>query len=111
MSKIIELIKAWYKGDDGEPEYNYDDQIYECKRPPKRHWTAQLVEFLVIPFVFAYKSIAKNPNIFVTQLFALIALIIAACTLYLQIKEDDDKYNRCIITSTDKNTVNIECSK
>ena len=49
MKKIIKAIRDWYKGDDGEPKYNFITQVYEYKRQPSRHWTAKLTGYLLEP--------------------------------------------------------------
>lgn len=111
MKRIIKVIKDWYKGDDGEPEFNFEFQIYEYSGQPYRHWTAKLASYLWEPIAAIWRAILRNPNVFITQLFAFLALVLATTSLYLQFYKNDEKYDRCTITSTSENTVNIKCRK
>lgn len=108
---IFDKIKKWYRGDDGEPEFNFEFQVYEYKKQPKRHWLAKWIGFIVGLWLSTWRAILRNPNLFITQLFALTAIFLSATSIYLQFYKDDDKYQSCSITHTDKNTVNIKCKK
>lgn len=108
---LWDKIKKWYKGDDGNPELNFELQQYEYQRPPKRHWLAKAINKFIDIVIFTWRLILKNPNIFITQLFAFLAIVLAAASLYLQFNKNDENYQRCAITSTDKDSVDIKCRK
>ena len=111
MKRIIKAIQDWYRGDNGEYEYNFELQVYEYARQPYRHWTAKVASYFWEPLAAIWRAISRNPNTFITQLFAFLALVLAATSLYLQFYKNDKKYDRCTITSTSENTVNIKCRK
>ena len=112
MKKIISVIKTWYRGDYGDPEYNFVTQEYEFKRTPYRHWTAKATEMLLItPYLYVWRAFRKNPNLILTQVSTFLAIVIAALSLYLQIKDDKIEHKQCKITGSENNTVSIQCIK
>lgn len=111
MKKIIQTIKDWYRGDDGEPEFNFVTQEYEYKRAPKRHWLAIIISKPVGLFKTILLAIRRNLNTFTTQFFAFLIVILTAGSFYYQYHINNQKHERCPETQADKKSVNIECGK
>jgi len=109
MKKIIKAIKGWYKGDDGDPEFNFEFQVYERKRQPYRHWLARAISNFIGTLRRPLLTIRKHPNTFITQFFASLIVILTAGSFYYQYYINNHKHERCSETQTDKKSVNIKC--
>lgn len=111
MKKIIEKIKNWWKGSEAEYDQDRVTGHLTLTKPAYRHWLARLIDFIVGAPTATWKAILKNPNVFITQLFAFAAIVLAAASLYLQFYKDDDEYKRCTVTNTDQHFFTMKCEK
>lgn len=108
MKKIIKAIKDWYKGDDGEPEFNFVTQEYEYKRPPRRHWLAKLLakSTRIIGVIFSF---AKKEWKFLILLIFTILNFIYAHSIDDSNKKGYEEYKSCKIHTESASTITLKC--
>ncbi|HAV3663709.1 TPA: hypothetical protein JIF02_003874 [Acinetobacter baumannii] len=111
FQKIIENIKAWYKGDPGDMRWDPRTDTYVGTRKPSKHWAANLLSHLADFFFLIAKSIKKHPSTFITQLLAFIAILVSCFSIYIQYYVDDDEYKRCTIAHTNNQEITLKCKK
>ena len=110
MKRIIKAIQDWYRGDNGEPEFNFVTQEYEYKRAPKRHWLAKLFAriFQTIGNVFVF---FKNEWKILIPIFFTALNFIYTHSIDQSNKERNKEYKRCDIQAESNEVVTIQCLK
>ena len=108
---MIEKIKKWWNGREAELDQDQVTGRITEIRPAYRHWLPRLISFIINSPKLIWVAILKNPNVFLTQLFAFIAIVLAASSLYLQFYKGDDEHKRCTVTNSDQYFITVKCEK